>query len=178
MAMTYPDEPYLAWSYRNGSGDLVSRRNPALFLEAAEALFALFTRFLRAQGLPSSRELTAAQREALLRMLEGNRHPDAHVRHAAWLRAIEGGTFGFTERLDYVAKGAGSWKHLALGTTAAQDRGDEVFAYDPAFLRSHWFLFHEAAKLHRTFVLETLLPRFGLAITRDNVQAVRGRAAG
>ena len=84
-----------------------------------------------------------------------------------WLDAIEAGVFSFgKEKVGYVAMGKGSWKHDALGAPLEadedEDDGDQRFEYHPAFLRSHWKLFHDALQAHRFEVLHGILPRYGI----------------
>lgn len=77
--------------------------------------------------------------------------------------AIEAGNFSFgPATISYIAKGKGSWKHLALGMESAVDRGDEVYPYRPEFLTSDWKRFHDALQIHRLSVLHKLLPKYGI----------------
>ena len=85
------------------------------------------------------------------------------MRHAAWLAAIGDGTFGFSDQLTYLDAGEGSWKHLALGTL--EDVGSNAgkpIPCPPGFMTSHWKYFHDALQAHRFFVLNEMLPGYGI----------------
>jgi hypothetical protein len=104
-----------------------------------------------------------AEFEVLGERLKSIRDEDGDVRHTAWMRMVGDGTFGFKDELSYVGKGPGSWKHEALGTL--EDIGHSArrpVAYPPQFLTSHWKFFHDALQAHRFFVLNELLPRYGI----------------
>lgn len=164
--LSYPDRPYLKWSYTNGHGEHVERNNPKDFFEAATELFQMFCRFRKfaAQGeqvFGHSEVPPTGAFELLQASISEIRDEDAEVRHQCWLDLIGNGRFGFAEQVSYVPKGVGSWKHAALGTEA--DGADEgVYAYTPKFLSSDWKLFHDALQAHRLYILNELLPRFGL----------------
>lgn len=70
------------------------------------------------------------------------------------------------ERLRYVPKGQGSWKFVALKTEKSIDDPGEVFTWSEAFETSHWKLFHESLKDHRTEVMDKILAQeFGLSVS-------------
>lgn len=163
---TFPDQPWLCWSYRDWRGCVVSRNNPRTFLDAFDAM----TRVMQAWragdgGMDLTRQpgLDPGQRGEIARMIASHTDPDGAVRHRNWLKAIAAGEFSFgKEVLEYKEKGEGSWKHLALGTTRDTDTGLEKFPYTPGFLTSHWKLFHDALQVHRADVLHEILPRYGI----------------
>lgn len=159
----HPDRPYLVWGYTNGLGEQVQRDNPTDFLAAAEAMHRELRRFCTGDPDAAQPGLPAHDRALIAHLLRTLTDPDGDVRHAAWLDAIARGAFSFgPARPTYIPKGEGSWKHLALGTTAAHDDGDESFPYAPEFLRSDWKLFHDALQEHRFVVLHHILPRYGV----------------
>lgn len=163
-ALSYPDRPYLRWSYINGRGEEVSRDNPADFLEAADQMYRVFKRWrLRnadavVDGLPNRIRAAIADR---FERWTGN----GGERHGQWLKDLENDAFGIGPiKLSYIGKGKGSWKHKALGTVAANDTKDEVFPYDASFLTSDWKMFHDAAKAHRRAVVDDILPRYDICV--------------
>ncbi len=84
-------------------------------------------------------------------------------RHKKWLKAIGEGYFSFPPvKLEYRAKGTGSWKHQTLGIRKSKDKKDETFPYDPSFLSSNWKLFHDALQAHRYEIIHDILPRYGI----------------
>ena len=163
-ALSYPDRPFLRWSYVNGRGEQVVRDNPRDFVEAADELCRVFQRYrldsprADVEGLPES--LIDALRTRFTTWADR----DEHVRHEKWLRALAADEFGIGPiELRYVAKGEGSWKHSALGDAVERERG-RVHPYSDDFLRSDWKLFHDAAKAHRRSVVDDILPRFGICV--------------
>jgi hypothetical protein len=159
-----PDRPFLRWGYTNGRGEKIWRDNPQDFLTAAEHLCQAMQRYRLGDGTATVPGLPPDDRRLIAQMLETVQGKGGE-RHRQWLTAIAAGKFSFgPAQVGYIAKGKGSWKYAALKTEAAKDRGDEVYAYDPAFLNSDWKLFHDALQAHRFYVLHTLLPSYGLCV--------------
>lgn len=165
-AGTYPDQPYLTWQYRCYDGSTVQRDNPATYVQAVD----MMTRAMRAwksgdasMVLENHAGLAAADLAVVEELFRELNDPDGSWRHSRWLKAIGDGRFSFgAVDLDYVHKGAGSWKHTALGTEKYHDSGAERYPYSPAFLTSDWKLFHDAIQAHRFDVVYEILPRYGI----------------
>lgn len=165
MAMSYPDRPYLNWSYRNGRGIMIERDNAQLFAEAADGMAKLFQRFLAGNPDAEVPGLEAQDRHRLEQVFRSIEDPDGHRRHVRWLQLLADDEFGIGPvGLNYVAKGEGSWKHLALGTTKDADGPDDVFDYRDEFLTSDYKMFHDAAKAHRRAVVDDILPQYGICV--------------
>jgi hypothetical protein len=164
-ALSYPDRPYLLWSYTNGLGERIERNNPRDFHAAAAHLYSMFRRYLdygrEGEGALESEYLLPDAFGLIERGLKEIDDEDADVRHAKWLQKIAAGEFGFNERVAYIAKGEGSWKHAALATIAS-DRDENPYVFTEGFRSSNWKKFHDALQAHRLYVLNDLLPEFGL----------------
>jgi hypothetical protein len=165
--LSYPDRPYLTWSYTNGLGERVERDNPNDFFDAAKNLYMHFRRYIDykqdGEGVFGKLYDLPAEFETLRAKLVTVKDEDGDVRHRAWLDMASDGTFGFQDRVRYIQKGEGSWKYEALGTL--EDVGHNPrrpLAYPPQFLTSHWKRFHDALQAHRFYVLSELLPRYGI----------------
>ena len=162
-ALSYPDRPYLKWSYKDHHKNKVVRDNAAIFLQAAEKMVIAMQRFRLGDAnadVPGLQATDKARIEALFRNIK---HEEENARHQAWLDRIATGYFNFPPvNLTYVAKGPGSWKHKALGTIRVADDKSEKFELKPDFLTSHWKLFHDALQVHRFYVIHELLPRYGI----------------
>lgn len=159
--LSYPDQPHLRWRYTNGLGERIERNNPKEFGQAARRMFEAMARFRRgdpAAAIELPEELFRRIDQWLLKLTDA----DPELRHARWLELIRAGEFGFKDDVRYVAKGVGSWKHSALGTANAVDAPGEIFHFEPKFLNSDWKRFHDALQVHRLFVLNELLPAYGL----------------
>jgi len=164
--LSYPDRPYLRWSYTNGRGQKIRRDNTALFTEAARELYQHFCRY-RAFSTQGEAVFTMSFkppaafdriREKLASFVD--EAPEA--RHAQWLAAIRRGDFGFSADPSYHDRGPLSWKCHALQTLEDIAESDEPLPFPPQFTTSNWKLFHDALQAHRFYILHELLPRYGL----------------
>ncbi|MGF1509553.1 MAG: DUF6765 family protein [Myxococcota bacterium] len=163
-AFSYPDKPYLKWSYTNGLDQQVVRDNTEEFIKAADSLCRMFRRYLirdpeaKVNGLPEDTKAAIRSR------LEDYRDSDERIRHRRWQEDLRSDAFGIgSVELPYVGKGPGSWRDAALSYPAPDTR-DRRFPYDDAFLTSDWKLFHDAAKAHRRSVVDDVLPSFGICV--------------
>lgn len=167
--LSLPDRPYLTWSYTNGLGQSIKRDNPRDFGEAVRQLYQQYMRYRDwASAGPAALQRNYPEHPMMAvidRCIRQITDDEEAARHTRWLALIADGTFGFKETLTYIAKGKGSWKHLALGDGAADeddDQDDKSYPYTPAFLNSDWKRFHDALQVHRLHILNELLPRYGL----------------
>ena len=162
-ALSYPDLPFLKWTYHDHTGKRVVRNNPDAFLSAADAMCKAMQRFRSGDPDMDAPGLTHNIRNKLLSLFQNNRDEDKTVRHLEWLRQIQKGRFGFPPvKLSYRARGVGSWKYTALGTRKLWDKKTDLFQYDPSFLDSDWKLFHDALLAHRFSIIHDILPRYGI----------------
>lgn len=163
-ALSYPDRPWLRWAYVDGRGRRVERDNLAIFLGAVDGVYEAIRRFVTNRPSGGIPRMAARDREAIAALLGGLRAASGDERHAAWLDAIGDGTFSFgaDRGLRYIAKGEGSWKHVALGTVKARDDEDDRFPFSADFLQSDWKRFHDALQVFRLRVLVDVLPRYGI----------------
>lgn len=112
---TYPDRPYLRWHYTNADGEIVNRNNPEDFTEAADELCKHYQRYLIGDSQAKVNGL-GEHKDSIYKAFCEIREPDGDKRLETWIDLIEGNQFGFgSEKLSYIGKGKGSWKHLALG---------------------------------------------------------------
>ena len=162
-ALSYPDRPWLKWRYRNHREQVVDRDNPKDFLAAADAWCRVMQRFRVGNPDAEVPGLPETERQRIGELLQEIQDEDGEARHRQWLAHIQRGEFGFPPvRLEYRAKGLGSWKHQALGTRRSRDRSKDRFPYTPSFLSSDWKLFHDAVQAHRFTVLHDILPNYGI----------------
>jgi hypothetical protein len=158
---TFPDRPYLAWSFEYESADAIegkrSRRdNRVTFVEGFARLHDMFARFAaRRPDLRSNDGREFADIEAAVREVVAVQAP-CEGRVAAW-QAI-----------------AGSGRMFGSG-------GESIPEYQGPLWNQHWkelhdadnvtaishhavWRFYQAAAVHRTHVLRDLLPRHGLIV--------------
>ena len=162
-ALSYPDRPYLKWNYKDNNGISVERNNPRDFPEAANEMCKAIQRYRVGDPGANVPGLPVDDRKKITEMLTNITDEEGEERHKKWLKAIGEGYFSFPPvKLEYRAKGTGSWKHQALGTRKSKDKKSETFPYDPSFLSSDWKLFHDALQAHRFEVIHDILPRYGI----------------
>lgn len=158
-ATVFPDMPFLAWTYKNGRGDLIERNNTDAFMTAARQMHRAMQRFVAGDPHAAVARLAPGDRRQIRSLFESLRIKDGEARHKQWLRAIRQGAFSFgKETVTYAPRGKNSWKARALGVS--HDR--RVHTYKSSFLTSNWKLFHDAVMAHRFFVIHELLPRYGI----------------
>lgn len=160
-AQVFPDMPFLKWQYKNGRGKLVTRNNPADFLEACEKMCIAMRRYRLGDANATVAGMGEATREQIGMMFAGALSGDEKARHQRWLEAIRNGVFtvcGKVDMDDYHPLGEASWKADALGTS------DELpeYRYKTDFLTSHWKHFHDAVQAHRFNVVYNILPKYGI----------------
>lgn len=113
---TCPDRPFLKWSYTDFYGKRISRDNPATFAQAADRLCQEFRRYLVGDPTADVQGLGATALAKFTNLFAKFDDNDGDVRHKRWLGALDSDYFGFgAVGLTYAGKGAGSWKHRALG---------------------------------------------------------------
>lgn len=164
-ALTFPDLPFLKWSFRSTYWQGGVRNNREEFLRAAQRLYEQFSYYLGTGEVP----LRPKDVTVIADMISINGSKDAWYRHQQWLLLLQRGTFSFDPLTDaeiadlaYVPKGAGSWKASALGTNKELDDVDDVFHYEPTFETSNWKHFHDALKEHQQQILNVILRKYGL----------------
>ena len=163
-ALSFPDRPYLKWSYKDHNKQKVVRDNAAIFLEASDQLYRAMQQFRAGNATAGVPGLQDKDRNKIEKLFRDIQEEDGDKRHKVWLQHISDSYFDFPPaNLTYIAKGAGSWKQAALGTTKPDDDNkDNKFEYTPSFLKSNWKLFHDALQMHRFYVIHDLLPQYGI----------------
>ncbi len=162
-ALSYPDMPYLEWSYRDADGNKVKRDNPTAFLEAAEQMCIAMQRYRVRNPDANVPGLPEEGRKKIDSLLRDITETKGEERHKQWLQHIHEGFFGFPAvKLEYRAKSVGSWKYEATGTRRHKDKSSDSFEYHPSFLGSDWKLFHDAIWAHRFDLIHDILPRYGI----------------
>ncbi len=161
-ALSLPDLPYLKWSYKR-QGKVVTRDNTDSFVTAADEMCRAMQRYREGDPAAAVPGLCSEDKTLIRQKLGSITSKDPQDRHRQWLKAIKQGEFSFPAvDLGYQDKGDESWKHDAIGTKRRKDRKTDIFPYSPAFLKSHWKLFHDGLQAHRFTVLYEILPRYGI----------------
>jgi hypothetical protein len=164
-ATILPDMPFLQWSYRDSNGRLVRRNNIEDFYTAADEMCKAMQRYLLGDPNAAVDGLGPEDGEKIHTLLARTLDKDGNDRHRVWLDQIRNGLFSFgPEETCYMGKllggcsTAGSWKTQALGTPFDRFK----YTYKASFLKSNWKLFHDAVMAHRLYVVDELLPAYGI----------------
>jgi uncharacterized protein DUF6765 len=165
-ALTYPDLPWAKWSYKNGKGKTVQRDNLPEFVTAADMACRVVQAWVaKAADFAGQPGLPASAKTALQQLLATNIDMNELKRLNVIRDAVAAGLIpGIQEPIpDYIAKGIGSWKHLATGIEVHGD-GDGFPQWTPEFETSDYRKFHDAVKEHRFAVVQEILPACGLRL--------------
>lgn len=158
-ATVFPDMPFLSWKYMNGRKETIERNNTDQFCQAADQLCRAMKRYIARDPRAAVSGIDEQDMNKIQDLFTRLKEENGDKRHEAWLQAIEHEPFSFgPEKISYPAKGPGSWKEQALGTN--DDKLE--YPWNPAFLKSNWKYFHDAAQAHRFYVIYDLLPKFGI----------------
>ena len=85
------------------------------------------------------------------------------MRHTYWQRKINSHSIPCVDEIpEYYKQGKKSWEYLALGTELDVHQLEQTVEYTDDFLLSDWKLFHDALQIHRTYILNELLPKYGI----------------
>ena len=169
-ALECPDKPYLRWSYTNGLDEKVTRDNTEIFMTAAQTMAGQLLRYRTDLGYPDITTELTENMEFNFAQIEKNFRAfieqDGEERHKRWLESIAKGTFSFgPQKVTYIPKGEGSWKHNALGQEKWTDLPTDEFKFTEEFMKSDWKLFHDALQEHRLTILHDVLPKFDICVS-------------
>jgi hypothetical protein len=158
---TLPDRPYLSWEYQYENvqkfapRDRVRRENLNDYLEACEELHKAFAEFAKdnpAHGDPANKTSWMDMRDRIHRILKEEKPKEDRI--DLWKEAILSDDLFQTEQADgLIAYDEKAWKSNRLCFCA----DDRIHAHDI-------FLYNKAAWMHRSYVLQELLPHFGLTL--------------
>lgn len=158
---TYPDRPYLRWSFNYADGNRKSglRDNPVTFLAACHKLHQMFIDF--GKQVPGYFIDAAAVRsfDAIRQAVAAVLTVEAELegRIAAWQEAAVSGTvFNNPERAPIPGYDPGTFtRDMGLLATFDLPRASRTLIYQ----------FVRAADVHRQYMLETLLPKNSIVLT-------------
>ncbi|HKR45806.1 MAG TPA: DUF6765 family protein [Paraburkholderia sp.] len=165
-ALHYPDQPWASWTYTNGKGEIVKRVNLPDFIDAANMACRAVQGYVAGKtDFENQPGLSKMHLAALESLLATNTSIDEQERLEVVRVAIADGRFvGLKEVLPaYIAKGKGSWKHIATGIEADDD-GSVKPVWSEDFERADYRKFHDAVKEHRFVVTQEILPELGLRL--------------
>lgn len=157
-AASYPDLPYLVWSYKidEHTNKTIRRYNSEDFMEAAEALYSLFIQF--AKQRPDLTETPPVPFEtiqdslAIIFASPGNKHQ----RSGFWQFAMAQGVFLEGRQEEIPPYKGQMWKNSC----------EELASCPECALITEMdvYKFFQAAAIHKTYVLQELLPAHDISV--------------
>lgn len=159
---TFPDQPYLEWSYSYECGDLVQkpikieRQNANDYMEAAEVLYNMFRTF--AEQREEYRDKHGpVDFDAIRGVVRGivTKAVDRDARVALWQSAVTAGKLGkVTDVIPAYDHREWQFQTNQLRTIEKPEEASSIPVYH----------FHQAAALHKYYVLRDLLPANGIYV--------------
>lgn len=160
---TFPDQPYLMWRYAYERADLwssdphVERRNVIDFSDACRALHSMFSRFVNAR--PDLADRSAMRKfsnveemvAAILNLAQGR-----DQRTSEWRKGLAAGEFTGQSGEAVPDYDPAPWRQQMLSLDKLATPADALQV--PAYR------FHEAAAMHRQYILRELLPERGIVL--------------
>ncbi len=132
---------------------------------AAEQMYCWMVRYRQGDPDANVPELLATDRDRIDLNIRSITNKDKHQRHQRWLDSIRAGEFSFGAAEPVcIPHGVGAWKYQALGIETEIETGRERYLYHHSFLKTNWKLFHDGLNAHRLFILQDLLPNYGLCV--------------
>lgn len=160
-ALSYPDHPFLKWKYKNWNGEIITRDNSSIYLDALEHLYAFFCKFTH-----NSTPLKNSDRELIIHIINEATAHDGEDRMLRWMDYIASGGFSFgQEQCHFKLNGADSWIYEAF---QVQDHDnlkeliESLKTYPQEFYQSNWFQLQVALAIHRNSVLYAILPKYNI----------------
>ncbi|MDW6005425.1 DUF6765 family protein [Vibrio mangrovi] len=169
-ALSFPDRPYCHWSYLDSEDNLVVRDNPQIFSDAANQMYKAIRCYLAGDNtmvLENYDNIPGVQMNVIRQAFETIIHEEGEDRHKDWLHWIAMNKFGFgEEKIQFIAKGKGSWKQAARGKAIPIFGSEDLVAYKyrEEFLHSDWKYFHDALKTFRLEIVRDILPEYGICV--------------
>ncbi len=160
---TFPDQPYLEWSYSYqfpdvvGSNQRIARQNAGDYLEGAQFLHAMFLEFAKrrpdyvdAKGPLSFDKIEGTVDQIFKTVL------DCDGRIALWKKALADGKLSAEPDATLIDYDHQSWRNQVakLATFPEPEMASGVPVYH----------FYTAAALHQYYILRDLLPRYGIYV--------------
>lgn len=154
----YPDAPFLQWEYEYEFPEVagvqkVIRNNHDDYMEAARSMFFFLRQFAWDYRDYQVAEIRFEEIEdvvAEIYLTQGNKY----VRTGAWKMAARTGAFNFMEEIPVYDATPIDTQHHDFSKLNRSGDAVELFAYR----------FHQAATMHRDYVIKQLLPEVGIVV--------------
>lgn len=160
--LSYPDLPYLVWSYEDWRGEKIIRNNPKDFLEASCELFKKLKRY-KSDDENNCIQMQDRDLEMIQKYFTTATYFQEEDRLNVLKEMIISGQFSFGNDLwDYQTDGANSWLFKATNTLSEDEFDLKRVQFKKDFLSSDWKNVHDALFYYRFHLLNSVLPQFEL----------------
>ncbi|WP_374028725.1 DUF6765 family protein [Bdellovibrio bacteriovorus] len=162
--LSYPDLPYLKWSYRDWKGRLIERDNPTDYMTAVHHVLDFYKR-LRETHKMTVIKIQERDIAKIKELLENIDNEESEDRLKKWKHEIRCGAFSFgTDTWKYSTEGQDSWLKEAFDYDTQDEFEYEDVVYKETFLTSNWKMMHDALAYYRFSVLHEILPRYQICV--------------
>ncbi|MBP1924320.1 hypothetical protein J2Z76_000173 [Sedimentibacter acidaminivorans] len=155
---TYPDEPYLRWEYSKCNAEEHYKiNNLDRFIDAAFHIFSFLANQVKEHTPVIFEKEPAKWNEIEDKFIEiFSIRESLEQREIIWQRRISEGFFGFKSNIEYNDR---EWFYEAV-----EVKNKDLHIYDKKekFQISDWKYFHDALTLHKFYVKNELLPKYGI----------------
>ncbi|MDF2547484.1 MAG: hypothetical protein K0R93_2382 [Anaerosolibacter sp.] len=158
QAFTCPDEPYLVWSYKpHGYESVIRIDNLNRFMDAVLHIYEFLSQNIREQMPQIFKEdpkswKTVEGRVRYIFAMRGTLEERVRI----WEKKLMEGYFGFRAAVQYDER---QWFRRAV---TVLDKSAMKFDKNEEFAYSDWKYFHDGLTVHKFFVKNELLPRYGI----------------
>lgn len=154
----YPDEPYLSWKYNKyySENNCLEINNLNRFIDALFHIFLFLNNQVRSH-IDLFEDKPAKWDEIKDKFIEILSIRDTvEQRELLWQQKISEGFFGFKSNIEYNDR---EWFYEAVEVL---DKDLMIYDKKENFQTSDWKYFHDALTLHKFFVKNELLPKYGI----------------
>lgn len=157
--LSYPDLPYLRWSYMNWEGKIIQRDNPADYMQAVHHVLNFFRDVRQKNNLPVIK-IFDEDLAKIQQFIESIDLEEGEERLEKWREYIQCGHFQFgVDTWKYSVEGPESWLKEAFDIDCQDEFVLTNVTYKDSFLKSNWKQMHDALLFYRFLVLHDVLPK-------------------
>lgn len=153
---TYPDRPFLKWSFNFKKEDRSSgtRDNPTTFLEGCEKLHKAFSDFADQAGVSTNPVEFDSIKDEVDQIIRLEAAKEGRIE--AWIDAIDNGRLFELEEREALQYSKHDWEQ--------HKENFETLESSSQMLAKEVYHFHQAAIYHRDYTLKQLLPKHGIMV--------------
>ena len=158
-ALSFPDMPFLKWSYKRYSeDDPIKINNLNRCIDAAKNIYDFICNKVyenRKDIFESEPKDWSSIEDKLMEVFSEKNSIDERIE--SWERKLDNGFFGFHSNISYDDR---EWFKEAV--EVSEKFGKENYYKKSDFNKSNWKYFHDAVTYHSFFIKHELLPQYGI----------------